>query len=177
MGMAGHLPVCESYRSFRLFNRRKKEGLLMILVNNLHKQFKTFHALKGINLQVKKGEIYGFIGQNGAGKSTTMNILAGLSRPTDGECIINGKDVKKILHPSELSIGYLAEDPKFYAWMSAYETLDYLGNGYAQTVSKARIEEMLEWVGLARQCTPSRRRIFKRHEAAARYWCCSDSRP
>ena len=120
----------------------------MITAKGLHKYFKSFHALKGIDLHVEKGEIYGFIGQNGAGKSTTMNILAGLSRPSSGECIVNGKNIKAIRHPGELNIGYLPEEPKFYPWMTAYETLDYLGNGAGKSVSKEKIHEMLEWVGL-----------------------------
>jgi ABC-2 type transport system ATP-binding protein len=101
-----------------------------------------------MELNVKKGEIYGFIGKNGAGKSTTMNILAGLSHPTEGICIVNGRDVTKIDHPSDLNIGYLPEDPRFYPWMSAYETLDYLGSNGAHKVTKARIGEILDWVGL-----------------------------
>jgi ABC-2 type transport system ATP-binding protein len=121
----------------------------MITVRNLQKKFKTFHALKGIDLNVKKGEIYGFIGQNGAGKSTTMNILAGLSLPSEGRCLVNGKDVLKIQHPSELNIGYLPEDPRFYPWMTAYEMIDYLGNGSAHHVTDNRIHEMLGWVGLS----------------------------
>ncbi len=120
----------------------------MITVKDLHKEFKTFHALKGIELRVKKGEIYGFVGQNGAGKSTTMNILAGLSQPTNGQCFVNGRDVTKIHHPFELNIGYLPEDPKFYPWMSAFETLEYLGNSATHTVTKERINNVLEWVGL-----------------------------
>lgn len=128
----------------------------MITVKNLHKTFKSFHALKGIDLRVRKGEIYGFIGHNGAGKSTTMNILTGLSRPTSGECLVNGKDVSSIHHPCELHIGYLPEEPKFYPWMTAYETLEYLGNSPVHKASKERINEMLEWVGLAQA---SRRRV------------------
>ncbi len=120
----------------------------MITSKNLHKKFKTFYALKGIDLHVKKGEIYGFIGHNGAGKSTTMNIFAGLSHPTDGNCIVNGLDIKKICHPSQLRIGYLPEDPNFYPWMSAFETLEYLGNSVLNTITRARINEMLCWVGL-----------------------------
>lgn len=120
----------------------------MITVKNLHKKFKSFHALEGIDLRVRKGEIYGFIGHNGAGKSTTMNILTGLSRPTSGYCLVNGKDVSAIHHPSELHIGYLPEEPKFYPWMTAFETLKYLGNSNAHTVAKKRIDEMLGWVGL-----------------------------
>lgn len=120
----------------------------MISVKNLHKKFKSFHALKGIDLNVRQGEIYGFIGQNGAGKSTTMNILAGLSRPHSGTCLINGLDVTKINHPSELSIGYLPEDPKFYPWLSAVEMLQYLDSEQGRKKSEARIHELLEWVGL-----------------------------
>ncbi len=128
----------------------------MITVTNLHKTFQSYHALKGINLHVKKGEIYGFIGQNGAGKSTTMNILAGLSVPAAGSCTVNGMDVTKISHPSDLKIGYLPEDPKFYPWMTAYETLDYLGNSPSHSAGKQRIEQMLEWVGLS---DAARRRV------------------
>lgn len=124
----------------------------MITVKNLHKRFNTFHVLKGIDMHVGRGEIYGFIGQNGAGKTTTMNILAGLSRPTDGCCFVDGKDVSRIRHPGDLHIGYLPEEPKFYPWMSAYETIEYLGNG----ATPVRINEMLGWVGLSEA---SRRRV------------------
>lgn len=116
----------------------------MITVKGLHKKFKDFHVLKGLDMHVQKGEIYGFIGHNGAGKSTTMNILAGLSRPTRGECTVNGVSVENLEHPGDLHIGYLPEDPKFYPWMTARETLAYLGGD----IAGGRINEMLEWVGL-----------------------------
>ena len=119
----------------------------MITVRNLKKDFKAFQALKGIDLNVKKGEVYGFIGHNGAGKSTTMNILAGLSRPESGECVVNGMDVQKIRHPGDLNVGYLPEDPRFYPWMTARETLSYLGDANA-AANRKRVEEMLRWVGL-----------------------------
>lgn len=128
----------------------------MITVKNLTKNFNSFSALKGINLRVKKGEIYGFIGQNGAGKTTTMNILAGLSRLTKGSCLVNGKDVTKIKHPSELHIGYLPEDPRFYPWLTAFEILEYLGNSGGRRVAAAGIKELLDWVGLSEA---ARRRV------------------
>lgn len=117
----------------------------MIKVTGLTKKFGTFQALNGLDMQVKAGEIYGFIGQNGAGKTTTMNILAGLSRPALGECTVNGKDITKLTHPGDLNIGYLPEDPKFYPWMSAHETLCYLSG----TQGGGKIQEILRWTGLS----------------------------
>ena len=117
----------------------------MIQVTRLTKQFGAFQVLKGLDMKVKAGEIYGFIGQNGAGKTTTMNILAGLSRPAQGECTVNGRDVTKLTHPGDLNIGCLPEDPKFYPWMSACETLRYLSDGR----DDGNIQEILRWTGLS----------------------------
>ncbi len=96
-------------------------------------------------MHVKTGEIYGFIDQNGAGKITTMNILASLSRPVQGECVVNGKDVARFTHPGDLCIGYLPEDPKFYQWMTARETLVFLSG----TRNTECTQEIIHWIGLA----------------------------
>lgn len=117
----------------------------MIRVKDLDKEFNNFKALKGINIHVRTGEVYGFIGPNGAGKTTTMNILAGLSRPTRGECVVNGRDITKLEHPGDLCIGYLPEDPKFYPWMTARETLLYLSG----KKDADRVLEILHWIGLS----------------------------
>lgn len=134
----------------------------MIEINDLHKKFGEVHALQGVSLQVERGEIYGFIGKNGAGKSTTMNIMAGLSRPHSGSCIVNGHEITTVKHPGQLSIGYLPEAPTFYGWMTARESLEYLKHNGKSRVqasiglekstsdqSFAGIDEMLSWVGLA----------------------------
>lgn len=118
----------------------------MIVVDGLKKEFNGFLALKGLDMHVERGEIYGFIGQNGAGKSTAMNILAGLSRPTAGRCIVNGQDIANIRHPGDLRIGYLPEDPKFYSWMTARETLEYLSD---DSDKSGHVMEILRWTGLA----------------------------
>ncbi len=117
----------------------------MIAVEGLTKEFGGFWALKGLSMRVKTGEVYGFIGQNGAGKTTAMNILAGLSRPAQGTCIVNGKDIAGLAYPGDLNIGYLPEDPKFYPWMSARETLDYLSGAR----NAERIGRILRWTGFA----------------------------
>lgn len=117
----------------------------MIAAQNLHNRFGTFHALRGVSLRVREGEIYGFIGQNGAGKTTAMNILAGLSRPDEGVCTVNGSDLSRIRHPGQLGVGFLPEEPKFYPWMTAWETLDYLGG----KLRRGRVDELLAWTGLS----------------------------
>ncbi len=116
----------------------------MITAKGLTKEFKGFQALKGLDMQVNAGEVYGFVGQNGAGKTTTMNILAGLSHAVQGECVVNGNDVARLAHPGDLNIGYLPEEPKFYPWMTARETLVYLSG----TRSTERTREILRWTGL-----------------------------
>src|SRR5690554_2729770 len=87
----------------------------MIRAKNLVKNYGNHKVLRGVNIEVNKGDIYGFIGHNGAGKSTTMNILTGLINHQGGECIVNG------------SVGYLPEDPKFYPYMNAWEYLEFIG--------------------------------------------------
>lgn len=116
----------------------------MIEIRNLHKHFKQFHALKGIHLTVNENEIYGFIGHNGAGKSTTMNIMMGLSHVEEGTCFIDGKDVSKLSQPSDLNVGFLPENPQFYPWMSALEYLLYC----SKHPDKNKAMETLKWAGL-----------------------------
>ena len=120
----------------------------MIQIENLKKSFGDYHTLKGLNLSVNKGEIYGFLGKNGAGKSTTMNIISGLSKLDSGTCIINNKDVTKIKHPKELQIGYLPENPNFQPWLTAYETLELLVVNHTMKNKREHIQNLLEWVGL-----------------------------
>lgn len=121
---------------------------MMISVEKLNKRFGKFHALKDININVVEGEIYGFLGHNGAGKSTTINILTGLSKLTSGRCVVNGYDLSEAFHPGSLNIGYLPEEPKFYPWFTATETLKYVSSARYKHVSKKSVEEVLDWIGL-----------------------------
>jgi ABC-2 type transport system ATP-binding protein len=120
----------------------------MIHIENVSKYFKDYQALKSISFSVNPGEIFGFIGRNGAGKSTTMNIMCGLSKLDSGSCLINDLDVRKVAHPSDLKIGYLPENPTFYGWLNAYETLEYLSKDISIKDKKDRIRYLVEWVGL-----------------------------
>lgn len=122
----------------------------MIEIHNLTKHYKNHNVLNGINLEVKKGEVYGFIGHNGAGKSTTMNILTGLIEFQKGECFVNGKEIRGISNRDVKDIGYLPEDPKFYPYMNSWEYLAYIGTigGEDKQTIRKKSKQLLELVKL-----------------------------
>lgn len=122
----------------------------MIRIENLVKKYGEHHVLKGININVNKGEIYGFLGHNGAGKSTTMNILSGLIKFQSGNCIINDVDISKNRKSVVKNIGYLPEDPKFYPYMSGLEYLDFIGRigGDSKNEIKKKSKSLLDLVKL-----------------------------
>jgi ABC-type multidrug transport system, ATPase component len=124
----------------------------MIRIENLVKSYGSQKVLKGINLEVQAGEIYGFIGHNGSGKSTTMNILTGLIGFQSGQCTIRNREVKANRAAVFQHIGYLPEEPKFYPYMNAWEYLSFIGTMAGD--SKGRIKEksgrLLELVKLSK---------------------------
>ncbi|OPZ94461.1 MAG: putative ABC transporter ATP-binding protein YxlF [Firmicutes bacterium ADurb.Bin419] len=124
----------------------------MIKIENLVKSYGGHKVLMGVNAEVKEGEVYGFIGHNGAGKSTTMNILAGLIGFEKGKCIINGRDIQSRNNRTSNDIGYLPEDPKFYPYMNGFEYLSFIGvmKGYSKKQIGDKTEELLDMVKLTK---------------------------
>jgi len=122
---------------------------------------KTFTALKDISLEARAGEIFGYLGPNGSGKTTTLKILIGLIFPDRGEIQILGQP-----HSSSAwraRVGYLPEQPYFYDYLTAAEYLDYAGRlfGMSRAARLARSRELLELVGLARSADVPLRRFSK----------------
>ncbi len=113
-------------------------GIQLIKVEGLVKKYNDHSVLKGINFEVKNNEVYGFLGHNGAGKSTTINILTGLIKYNGGNVMVNG------------SVGYLPEDPKFYPYMTAREYLRFIGelSNTNKASINSRCDELLELVKL-----------------------------
>ena len=99
----------------------------MIEINNVVKNFGSRQVLKEISFRVEDGQIAGLLGSNGAGKSTTMNILAGCLSPTEGEVCIQGFDTLTQPAESRGQIGYLPETPPLYDDMTVEEYLDFAG--------------------------------------------------
>jgi ABC-2 type transport system ATP-binding protein len=120
----------------------------VIEIKNLVKQYGKIEALKGVTLSVEKGEIFGLLGQNGAGKTTMVKILLGITKPSFGEAGLLGEAAGTPAHRKR--VGYLPEDHRFPDYHSGYSLLDYYGSllEVPRKDKKQRIEEMLDLVGL-----------------------------
>ncbi|NIM93559.1 MAG: ATP-binding cassette domain-containing protein [Anaerolineales bacterium] len=124
----------------------------VIQVKDLSKSYKKIDALKSLNLAVRKNSIFGFLGPNGAGKTTTIKLLLGLIQPTNGSGTIFGHDIVEESIAIRKKIGYLPQDPRFYDYMTAYETLDFTARFFfdgPEAEIKNRVKETLDLVGLA----------------------------
>ncbi|MBW1734064.1 MAG: ABC transporter ATP-binding protein [Deltaproteobacteria bacterium] len=120
---------------------------------NLTRRYGRQTAVMGLNLQVKKGEIFGFLGPNGAGKTTTLLMLLGLSRPTEGTATVCGLDPVRMAREVKRLVGYLPENVGFYREMDAVQSLEYVAslNGFEGAGARKKIEELLDLVGLGEE--------------------------
>ena len=93
-------------------------GSKAIALDNVYKRYGTLQVLDGLSLSVERGEVYGFLGRNGAGKSTTIRLLMGISQADRGSVKLFGEDIASALIPIRQRIGYVAQEQHFYPWMS-----------------------------------------------------------
>jgi len=116
----------------------------MIKIENLKKKYFETTVVSDLNLEVKKGTIFGFLGPNGAGKTTAVKMVVGLCQPTEGKVSIDGKGLESL--SSREKIGYMPEDPYFYEQLNAHEFLDYMRSLFRK--NNRDIDEVLQLVGL-----------------------------
>jgi ABC-2 type transport system ATP-binding protein len=125
----------------------------MIKCSGLKKQYKgdSIYALSGLDLSVEKNTVFGFLGPNGAGKTSTIKILTGMMKPSGGEAMVAGEEVKLNSVSLRKKIGYLGQEPKMYGWMKGLELLVFVGKvfGFSNSESKKRANEMLNLAGLS----------------------------
>src|SRR6266850_7306524 len=119
----------------------------MIELANVHKRFGQRMAVDDLTLRVPAGEIYGLLGHNGAGKSTSIGMMLGQVWPTQGEVKVCGFDVSTHRRKALAKVGAIFESPAFYDYLSGIRNLEILSSYTART-SRKRIEEVIEWVGL-----------------------------
>lgn len=120
----------------------------IIKVSNLSKQYRELKAVDDISFTVNAGDIYGFLGQNGAGKSTTIRMLLTLIEPTAGAIELFGKNL--YAHRKEVlrQIGAVIEKPDLYKYLTAYENLSLFAKMSGVTVTEKKLKDQLEQVGL-----------------------------
>ena len=104
-------------------------------VKDLYKSYGSKDVLKGLDISVKKGEVFGFIGKNGIGKSTTIDCIVGLKEPNSGDILICGKDVKTQPLEAKMLFGYVPSEPTTYEMMTGNEYLQFIASSYGMLQS------------------------------------------
>lgn len=104
-------------------NEIREDKVLSIKAENLTKVFGSFTAVDHISFEVEKGEIFGFLGANGAGKTTAMRMLCGLSKPTEGKAMVAGFDIKTQSEQIKKSIGYMSQKFALYENLKVWENI------------------------------------------------------
>ena len=115
-------------------------------VKNIDKFFGKKQILKDISFDIEEGEILGFVGPNGSGKTTTIKIILGLQQASRGEVFINGNNIKDNYENAIRKVGAIVESPDMYMYLSGLENLKLLANYY--NISHNEIERVVEFVGL-----------------------------
>lgn len=118
----------------------------IIAVQNLTKKFGDFTAVKNISFDVYKGEIFGFLGANGAGKTTAIKMLIGISNPTSGKATVAGFDVKEKAEMVKKNIGYMSQKFSLYDDLTIKENIQFFGGiyGLSRTEIKSKTESLVK---------------------------------
>ena len=123
---------------------------VVIKTDQLTKRFGDFTAVNEITFEVYKGEIFGFLGANGAGKTTAMRMLIGLSKPTSGRATVAGFDVYKQTESIKKNIGYMSQKFSLYEDLTVLENIRFYGGiyGLSDAEIKAKSDELITRLGL-----------------------------
>ena len=121
----------------------------VIKVQHISKHFGSLKAVDDLSFEVQAGQVFGFLGQNGSGKSTTIRMLLSLIHPTSGSIEIFGKPIEKIRETILEQLGAIIERPDLYPYLSAQEHLQLFAKVRKQRIATTNIKETLEKVGLA----------------------------
>lgn len=143
---------------------------VLVETRNLTKIYRDFWgrqkkvALRALNLQIERGEIFGLLGPNGSGKTTTIKLLLGLLFPTSGEALVLGQPAEDVRKNER--IGYLPEESYLYRFLNAEETLDFYGRLFDMPAHdrQKRGQELIEMVGLGKD----KKRVLKEYSKGMR---------
>lgn len=128
-------------------------GEAVIKTEKLTKRFGDFIATNEISFEVQKGEIFGFLGANGAGKTTAMRMLCGLSKPSSGKATIAGFDVYTQTEQIKKNIGYMSQKFSLYEDLTVLENIRFFGGiyGLGNRELQAKTEQLIEQLGLQQE--------------------------
>ena len=127
-----------------------EQSNLVLQVTNLSKKIRGKQIIHDVSFEVRAGEIFGFLGPNGSGKTTTIRMLVDLIKPTSGQIRICGHDVQKQPEQALRHIGSIVENPEMYGFMTGWDNLQYFAN-MLDDVDEARISEVVEIVSLTQR--------------------------
>ena len=134
----------------------------MISIQNITKTFINNTAVNNLSLEIGKGEIYGLLGSNGAGKSTTINILLGFLRPESGKAIINDIDISLNFIKARECIGYIPENVSLYPYLTGLENLDYFCKLNGKNLLLDELKQLLEKCGLEKEVHHKRMETYSK---------------
>ncbi|MFM7815663.1 MAG: ABC transporter ATP-binding protein, partial [Verrucomicrobiota bacterium] len=120
----------------------------MIRLKDLTKRFGQRLAVDALTLEVRRGDVFGLLGHNGAGKSTSIGMLLGQVWPSSGEAWIGDHEVSRDRSRALARVGAIFEAPAFYDYLSGWRNVEILA-GYSSPLSQQRLAEVFEWVGLS----------------------------
>jgi ABC-2 type transport system ATP-binding protein len=138
-------------------SRERKVVIVSIVVEDYHKSYGSFIAVRGLSFRVEPGDVLGLVGPNGAGKTTTLRALAGILRPTRGRLLIDGHDLEREPVTAKKATAYIPDEPKLFDQLTVWEHLRFVASAYGLHGWKERAESLLEQFELA----------YKRHALAA----------
>lgn len=134
----------------------------MISIKNITKKYNDFTAVNNLSLEVKEGEIFCLLGANGAGKSTTINMLLNFINPTSGIAKINGLDITKNSIKTKSFLTYIPENLMLYPTLTAIENLDYFSKLSGKKFDKSELALYLSEAGLQEEAHNNRVKTFSK---------------
>lgn len=123
----------------------------MLECRNITKKFGSKEAVRNLSLKLEKGRIYGLLGANGSGKTTWMKMVAGLSKPTEGEIFFQGHP---LCYQDKANIAYMSTEPFFYSYMKVKDVEDYYAD-FFEDFDREQFQRTLKQLGLDEQMKPS----------------------
>lgn len=132
-------------------NSETTNGDLAIDVKGLVKRFGDKTAVDGVDIQMPRGEVWGFLGPNGSGKTTTIRMICGLLQPSEGEGSCLGYDIARDASKIKLATGYMTQKFSFWEDLSIRENLEFVARLYRMRNKQERVDETLEGLGLVKR--------------------------